>query len=179
MADVQTTHRWFGRLLFVVICFVVIFAQMMPLTTAPRQWAPPDILLALTLAWVVRRPELAPVTLIALVFFSADLLLQRPPGLWAGLVVIATEILRAKSPDFRALAFPFEWLSVTATLVGLFIAYRVIVLIMILPQTPVMLTLLQLTTTVIAYPAVVFLSYLAFGVNRPAMGEVDDRGKRL
>ena len=179
MNEIQTTRRWFGRVLFIVISFIILFAQLMPLTTEPRQWASPDILLLITLAWVVRRPDLAPVGLIALVHFSADLLLLRPPGLMTVLIVVSTEILRAKSTEFRALAFPFEWLSVAGTLIALFFAHRVVLMLMFLPQAPIMLTLSQLLMTILAYPLVTFLSYIAFGVNRPAMGEVDDRGRRL
>ncbi|OUD08157.1 rod shape-determining protein MreD [Marivivens niveibacter] len=179
MNEIQTTRRWLGRVMFVVISYIILFAQLMPLSTEPSQWAPPDILMLITMAWVVRRPDLAPIGLIALIHFSADLLLLRPPGLWTVLVIISTEILRAKSSEFRSLAFPFEWISVAGTLIALFFAHRIVLMIMFLPQAPIMLTLSQLLMTILAYPLVTFLSYVAFGVSRPALGEVDDRGRRL
>ena len=179
MAEVQATRRWAGRALFVGLSFTFLFAQILPLNMVPDRIAAPDILVAFTLAWVIRRPDLTPVALIALVHFSADILLDRPPGLWAALIVISTEILRNRAADLRALAFPFEWLLVTGTLVGLFISYRIILTILVLQQAPLMLTLTQLTITILVYPLVVLLSYLAFGVSRPAMGEVDDLGRRL
>ena len=57
-------------------------------------WPAPDLMLALTLAWVVRRPDLLPAPLIAAYFFVEDILMMRPPGLWALIVLGATEFLR-------------------------------------------------------------------------------------
>ena len=42
----------------------------------------PDLLIAFAFAWSLRRPEYVPSLLLALLFLLADLLLQRPPGLW-------------------------------------------------------------------------------------------------
>ena len=165
-----------------VLAFAAVLASGLTVVAAQASQVN-DVLkagaVAFTLAWVIRRPDLTPVALIALVHFSADILLDRPPGLWAALIVISTEILRNRAADLRALAFPFEWLLVTGTLVGLYVGYRVILTILLLQQAPLMLTLTQLTITILVYPVVVLLSYLAFGISRPAMGEVDDLGRRL
>ena len=179
MAESQAARRWLGRSVFVIISLVLLFAQMLPLQTAPRPWAPPDVLLAMTLAWVIRRPDLVPVVLIAGLYFFADLMLQRPPGLSTAMIIIVTEILRRRVDDIRSSAFALEWVSVTAAIVALALANRAVLAFLMLPQAPVMLTFSQTVATVIAYPAIVFLSYLAFGVSRPAMGELDDMGRRI
>ena len=56
---------------------------LLPLQTTPRSLAGPDLLLAFAVAWCLRRPEFVPPLALALAFLLADLLLQRPPGLWA------------------------------------------------------------------------------------------------
>ena len=49
-------RTWPMRLAFVALALVVVFFHLLPLETVPRQWAPPDVLLAFTFAWVLRRP---------------------------------------------------------------------------------------------------------------------------
>lgn len=179
MAEAQTTRSWGGRVGFALLAAAILLAQLLPLSTQPPQWAPPDWLLLITLVWVIRRPDLAPVSLIAVIFFISDILLMRPPGLLSALVVFASEILRRRSANLRALSFPVEWIAATSAIVGLTLAYRVILFMMVLPRPPVMLTFSQTATTVIAYPLVVLAAYLLFGISRPAQGEVDILGKRI
>ncbi len=179
MADGQTTRSWIGRLVFVSLSLAVLFLRMLPISTMPVTIAPPDLLLLVTVVWVVRRPDLAPISLIVLIHFTADMFMQRPPGLMTALTVLGTEVLRRRAPDLRALSFPIEWATVTAFLVGLTVAYRVVLKLTLLPQAPMMLTFSETAVTILAYPPVVLVAYLIFGVSRPAMGEVDDRGKRI
>ena len=54
----------------------------------------PDLLIAFALAWSLRRPEYVPTLLLAILFLLGDLLLQRPPGLWALLALLACENLK-------------------------------------------------------------------------------------
>lgn len=179
MADPQVSRSWAGRVLFALVCLAIIFAQILPLGTAPRGWTGPDMLLGITLVWVVRRPDLVPVALIAAIFLIADLLAYRPPGLWTALVVVATEILRARVNDMRAMSFPMEWLTVTGTVAGLFLAYRAFVMVLFLPQNPLTLTFEQMFATILIYPVIALAAYYGFGVTRHGMGEIDEMGRRL
>lgn len=173
MAERNATYLWTMRALYVAICLVLMFLHLLPLDTVPRGWAGPDIMLALTMAWGLRRPELVPPLLVAAVFLLGDLLLHRPPGLWAALVVIGSLALRARAPDLRDLTFLVEWLSVATTLLAMTIGYRVILAVFMVDQAPLGLSLMALVMTLAAYPFVVLVSHLAFGVRKVAPGELD------
>lgn len=179
MADTPLARRWIGRLTYLLIALALIFLRLLPLDTLPRQWAPPDLLLGVTLAWVTRRPDLMPILLIAAVFLLTDLLFQRPPGLWTGLVLILTEMLRARSNSLRDVPFPLEWLTVGFGIVAITVANRAALAIVMTPQAPLALTAIQMAATIVTYPLVVGVSHYIFGVSRPAPGEVDALGHRL
>ena len=173
------TQRWIGRTGFVLLALLVISFQLVPLDTTPRRWAPPDLLLCLTLLWTVRRPDYAPVVVVAMLFLLADFLFQRPPGLMAALVVMATEAIRRRAGSFRSMPFLVEWLSVALVVVLIAFAQRVLLAVTLLDLPPLPLTMIEMTLTVLAYPVLAGLAYLLFGISRRAPGEVDTLGHRI
>lgn len=176
----DNAHRfWIMRSLYVALCLMLLFIQLLPLDTVPKVWAAPELILAVTFAWVLRRPEYVPASLIALIFLLADLLLQRPPGLWAALVLIGAETLRVRAPGLRDLTFPVEWLTVCSTLVIMTLGYRIILSLTVVDQAPLGLSLIQLVMTLLAYPVVVLLTQTIFGVRKMTPGEVDAMRNRL
>ena len=180
MAETSPTTRiWLARGAYVLIGVGIVYVQLLPLQTVPRTFAMPDWLLCLTLVWVARRPDYVPVTLIAVMFLFSDLMVQRPPGLWTALVLILTEALRARSRSMRNLTLPLEWMTIGAGIVAIYAVYRFTSAMTLLPEIPLAPYLVQMVTTILAYPVVAGLSYLAFGVARPAPGAVDALGHRL
>ena len=126
MADnTLARRRVIGRITFVALSLFIIFTHLIPLETAPPsfggstlepitqpratagtetevlfdpvRWIMPDLLILFAFAWVTRRPSFVPALAIAGIFLLADMLYQRPPGLWTGLVLIASEIRRARA----------------------------------------------------------------------------------
>jgi len=178
MADNVATFMWTMRALYAGLCLVIVYLHLLPLDTVPRGWAGPDIVLALTFAWVLRRPEYVPPLLIAMVLLLCDLLFHRPPGLWAALVLIASQTLRGQTRELRDMTFSVEWFSVATTLVAITIAYRVTLAILLIDQAPLGLSLMQMVMTLVAYPLVVIVSQALFGVRRLAPGDVDPMGGR-
>ena len=179
MARVLTSRVWLGRMVYAATAVILIFLQLLPLDSRPATWASPDWVLALTLAWLARRPDHVPVFLIAAIFMLTDLLFQRPPGLWAALVVILTETLRARVAGIRNMPFALEWGTVAFGVLVITLTYRFAQLIVMSPQAPLGLTLIQMIMTIMFYPLVVGLAQIVFGLTRPAVGEVDNRGSRL
>lgn len=177
MAESPVAQRWFGRFWFVVLALGLMFLQLLPLQTIPRSWAPPDMMLAITLTWVARRPDLVPVLSIFSVFLLADLLFLRPPGLLALVILVATEFLRSRSETLRSGSFAFEWITVALIVVAITLANRAILAVTATDQTPLALGMFQMMMTVLAYPVAVLFSFLAFGIRRPALGEVDAFGR--
>ena len=95
MAEQGLLSLWARRALYLAAAGVLILAGLVPMGTAPRLVPPPEALLALTLAWIARRPAEVPALSVAAAFLLADLLFLRPPGLHALVVVAGAEWLRA------------------------------------------------------------------------------------
>lgn len=179
MADRPTAHVWTYRVAFMGIAALLFFLRLLPLGAAPGHWPGPDLLLCVTLAWVLRRPEYVPAPLIAVVMLIEDVLLMRPPGLWTAIVVLGTEFLRGRAALTRELSFAAEWLLVAVLMTGMLVAYRAGFAVAMLSQPGFGYAMVQTLGSILCYPAVVFLSRAALGVHKPAMGEVDAMGRRL
>ena len=179
MTDAPATQVMTGRFVFVALVFVLFFTQLLPLDTRPSVWAPPNWLLAVTLAWITRRPDFVPVYFVVAVFFLADMLFQRPPGLWTALVVILTEILRARSSGLRDLPLLLEWGTVAVGIVAITLINRAVLMVVMTPQPPLGLTLIEMVMTIVFFPVVMAAAHFVFGVSRPALGQTDSRGHRL
>ncbi|WP_439156011.1 rod shape-determining protein MreD [Yoonia sp.] len=179
MGDVLTASTWAKRLVFVALAFLILVVQLVPLDMRPSRWAPPDLLLAFTLAWVARRPDYLPVMVIAGLFLIADLLFQRPPGLWAALVVILTETLRRRARELRNMPLVLEWGTIAFGIVAITLANRVVLAVLMTPQAPLGLAFSQMVLTIAIYPLIIFVSHYLLGVRRLAPGAVDGKGHKL
>ena len=170
---------WLHRMLFLAVAAVLIFLRLLPLGSAAGHLPGPDILLCLIFAWTVRRPEYMPVLLIAGVVLFEDMLLMRPPGLWTGLVILASEFVRSRTALTRELTFGIEWLLVAGLMLALFLAYRLIFALSFLPQPGFGFALVQTSWSILAYPVVVAVSRYGLDLHKPATGELDNYGRRL
>jgi len=178
MADPVTSRRLGYRLVWVLLTAAVMLAMLLPIHPGPGRFPAPDILLLVTIAWVLRRPDYVPVVLIGGVFLLADFLFLRPPGLWAAIVVLATEFLRAREPGWRDVPFLLEWAIVAAVLSGMTLAYALALAVFFVDHPSLGRTILHLGITVAAYPAVVLLTARSLGLRKAAPGEVDQLGHR-
>ncbi|KEP70206.1 rod shape-determining protein MreD [Thioclava sp. BHET1] len=179
MIDPLTRRRLSYRTLYVCIALVLIFIRLMPINHVPGGLPGPDLTLALTLAWVLRRPEYVPALLIVAVFLLEDMLFWRPIGLWAVIVLGATEFTRAREQALRDLPFALEWALVAVLLVAMMLVKRLVLLVVLVEQPALGLELFQMLMTLAAYPVVVLVSRVAFGLRRAAPGEVDAFGHRM
>lgn len=178
MVERSTTRLWLMRGLFFSLSGALIFWRLLPLDTLPDGFAGPDLMVALACAWVLRRPEFAPPLLIGGMILLADFLFQRPPGLFAALVVVATEALKARAPGLRDMTFPPEWLTVAMAMTAVWLVYRIVLAALLVDQAPLGLSALQLFMTVIIYPAVVLLCSSALGVRKIRPGDAESLGVR-
>lgn len=169
-------HIWFMRAVFCGLVLLILFFQLLPLETTPRKLAPPDLLMAFTFAWVLRRPDYVPIPLIAALFLLADLLLQRPPGLLAALVVAATAFLRSRGTGPGDTGFIGEWATVTIVLCGVALLDRLVLSLTLTGAPPLLLSGSQLILTIFAYPLAVGISHWLFGVRRPTRAEAEAMG---
>jgi rod shape-determining protein MreD len=176
--DKAVSHLWSMRALYVLLAVFILFLHLLPLDTQPDRWPFPDILIAITFAWVVRRPDYVPTLLVAAVMLLADLLLQRPPGLLAALVVLGLSYMRSAAPGMRDAGFVGEWVSVGVVITAVFLATRIILSLFSVEQSAVGPVVIQLVLTIIAYPAIVLLSQSMFGVRRISAADASTVGSR-
>jgi len=159
--------------LYAVVCGAIILVQLLPTNFGPPSFPGPALLLCITFAWVLRRPHLLPTWLIALGFLMADFLWMRPPGLWAGLVVIGAEYLRAREPALRELPPAAEFGVAALALVFVPVTYYLVLLIVAAPQASLGLIALQTVIPLIFYPILVVLSRVILRIDRMPPAEVE------
>jgi rod shape-determining protein MreD len=128
---------------------------------------------------MVRRPEYLSALMIGVVVLVEDMLLMRPPGLWAALVLMGAEFIRARSALTRELSFGVEWLLVSGVIFGVFFANRILLDMAFVDQPSFGFSLLQIIWSIVAYPAVVAVSRYGLDLYKPAMGQVDAFGRRM
>ena len=179
MNNLADRKTWLHRGTFIVLAFMVIVVDLVPLDMRPSVFVAPDLLLAMTLVWVARKPNLVPVMVIATIFLMTDFLFMRPPGLWAGLVVILTEAIRRRHREFRDMPLLVEWGTIALAIVGVTILYRVAFAVTMLPQPSLGLTLIEMMMTILIYPIIALIAFVAFGVKRVSLGAVGSRGQVL
>lgn len=173
MSDALLPRAWLMSALYVVLSAAIVFWHLLPLSTLPPSWAGPDLFLALTFAFAARRPEYVPILLVAVLALGMDLLLQRPPGLWAAITVLGAETLRARAPGLRDLTFLSEWAAVSSTLLVMTVAYRILLTVFVVDQAPLGLSLMKLLATLAAYPLIAAAAHAVLGVRKRAPGDLD------
>lgn len=142
-------------------------------------WPAPDLLLAVACAVVLRRPEFLPAVLIAALALLEDLLTLRPPGLWAALMLVGTEFLRARAAFSREVSLVAEWLLVALTVAALFALNRLVLGLFFVPQPALAAVMGQAVATILAYPAVVGVLRFGLSLRKPATGELNPLGQKL
>jgi len=177
MADSLSANRWvYGAAYFGLMSLLMLW-HILPIQVGPRGYPGPDMMICITFAWVLRRPQYLPTLLIAGVFLITDMLFMRPPGLWTAMVVLGIEFLRARETTSRELPFPVEWAMVAAVLVMMTVANRLVLSAAMVQQAGFGLTVLQLIATVLAYPIIVLLSRLLFDIRKMTPGEINTMGR--
>ena len=201
MAERRASLRILYSAAFLLLAGVLLFLRLLPvqdygggvelgggaLTDLPvpgsgfdlSLWPGPDVVMCLALAWVVRRPDLLPAPVIAGYFLLEDMLLLRPPGSWALVMLLATEFLRARNTLFRGAGLWLEFALVTGLLLVMFVAHRALLAIVMVPLPPLDLSFAQLVGSVLVYPAVVAFVHFVLNLRKPATGELDGLGQKL
>lgn len=166
-------HIWSYRALFLALCASVISIKMLPLSGDNSALPGPDLLLALTLAWLLRQPAVVPLGAIILVFLLADFLFQRPPGLWTLLVVITSEALRRRRLTMTEFPFLLEWSAFTGAVLAMTLAERVLLWVLMIDPAPLGLSLAHAIVTAAIYPLIVGISKFLFGLRKIGAAEIE------
>lgn len=166
MIESQRRQQLFGQALYVALFLTVLFSRLLPLNPGRAIWPGPDLVLCMTIGWVLCRPDQVPVLTIAALFLIEDIVLLRPPGLWTAIVVMGTEAARTREARWRELPFMVEWLRVTTLIAMMMLAYRFAQALFFVPLPPLGQVVMQFTATVAAYPLVAGLLRWPLGLRR-------------
>jgi rod shape-determining protein MreD len=179
MIDPVAARLWAYRGLFCLVVVILLFLRILPIGDADGGLPGPDLLLCLILSWVIRRPDHLPALLIAVAVLIEDLVLMRPPGLWAAAMVLATEFLRARTALTRELVFVIEWLMVTGLMLAMMLGLRLAMALAFVDQPGFAFAFAQIGASALVYPLVVGALHLVLDIRKPSTGEVDAFGRRL
>jgi rod shape-determining protein MreD len=178
VTDLSQTRLWLMRGAFLLLVVVILFFRLLPLGTAPKSWAGPDLLLAFACAWSLRRPEYVPPVSLAVAFLLADFLLQRPPGLWALLALLGCENLKGRVRSLRDSGFASELVAVALVITVITLAERLVMAVVMLEPPQFSLSLSELVLTLLFYPLIVGITHWLMGVRKSAPGDLDALGQR-
>ncbi|WP_374637092.1 rod shape-determining protein MreD [Paracoccus sp. (in: a-proteobacteria)] len=166
MIDPLRRQRMFGQALFILLFLMILFWRLVPLAPGRVLWPGPDLSLCLAMVWVLRRPDQVPVLTIGLIFLVEDIMLLRPIGLWAAVMVMGTETARKREASWRELPFMVEWLRVAILMALMMAGYRFLMAMFFLPLPPLGQVIMQYIATIAAYPLVAGLAGWLFGLSR-------------
>ena len=179
MVDPVTASRVSYRLLYMALAALILFVGVLPLSAMPSRWPGPDLILCLTFVWLLRRADYVPALFIVLVFAADDLLSMRPPGLWTLIALVTTEFIRSREVLLRELPFALEWAIFAAAVMVMTVVNRLILSLFMVPQSGFDLTILEVLSTLAAYPFVAVAAVWIFGLRRAVTGQIDALGHRI
>lgn len=179
MAEGIWAQIWLGRLFYLGSMLVLIFLSLVPVDFQPSRGAGPDLAFGLTAAVMLRRPDTLPVLLVAGIFLLMDMLGQRPPGLWAAIMVLVFEFARLQEYRFRELSFLLEWMFVAAILFLALLAERAVLMLSMVPQVGFAQVVLNYLISVATYPLVVGFCVFVLRIRKLSPQEAVQYGHRL
>lgn len=179
MEELNDGILWFNRLLFMSLALFATLAGMLPLGLSADSIVMPDVLLAMTFAWVIRRPSTAPYPIVFLMALFADIMLMRPLGLWAMLTLLLGEFARSQRRPLREQLFVVEWILFVVVF-AVFTGINMLVLNFTFtpgPSSDLMLN--HILITGLTYPFVVAALHWVFRIRSPRTAAGSDRLGRV
>lgn len=177
------TRRRHGPLaetvLVLLLAWALILAALLPSGFALDRPPGPDLIYCLAAAWVIRRPGEAPLWAILAIGLGGDILLSRPVGLGALGLLVVTEALRANAAGLRSGPFLLEWLVVAGAFALMTLGLNLALLLAFAAGSGAMRLAAHALVTALAYPALVALLALGFGMRAHRSGRAPDRLGRI
>jgi rod shape-determining protein MreD len=166
---------WRERGLYALAVLAILTFGLLPAlpSTGPFR---PDLIAAMSLAWVMRRPESATLPMIAGAGLLSDILLGRPLGLWSIFMIVGSEIMRGRETGKGLQMRLAEWGLVTALFAVLTVCNWLVLGLAAAPRVPAGQLAWHILATGLAYPPVVAALYFGLRIRAP---QPADRSRRL
>lgn len=170
-----TPKIWAYRLLYFGLGLLMIAYPLLPLQFSPDRLAAPELLFALTMAWVVRQPKSAPFLLVAWLALVADAVLMRPLGLWAMMLVVSSEIIRFSYKSIQERGILMEFAMVAGLLTALAILQNLILWVSFSQPLDLARVVQFVMLTLVCYPVMVAFLHYILRVRKPDHSNRPDR----
>ena len=170
-----TPKIWIYRAIFVLFGLLSIAYPILPLQFTPARWPAPELLFALTMAWGVRQPDSAPFLLIAGLALLADAVLMRPMGLWALLLLMASETVRFSYRSIQERGLVMEFTIVAALLLAMVIVQNLFLWASFSQSLEITRGLQFVMLTLVCYPFMVAFLHYIIRVRKPDNANRPDR----
>ncbi|MGV6838578.1 MAG: hypothetical protein ACWA40_00130 [Planktomarina sp.] len=171
-------HSWSNRLwlrfMYVLCIAVILWLQTQPSGVEARYFNP-DLILALTLSWALYRPDVLQPILVGTALLCADFILQKPPGLWAALVVLGTVFLRGRKAEYDHRTFIDTWVLLSIVTICLFVLYNFVLRVTFSPAPSFMLGMAETISTCMTFPLIHIISAQVFQMTPNLKKEVHFR----
>lgn len=142
---------------------LLLLINIVPYDIWPRRFPGPDLMVAITFAWLLHRPAQIPTPLVAAVYFVADILLMRPIGLWAALMTLAAEFFRHRLRSVQERTFVAEWALASGVLLAATLANAAVLSAVFFEAVLLDRAMFQAGSTILAYPLVSMAARNVFG----------------
>ena len=166
MIDRRAATLLLKRMLYIGIGLIIIFYQLLPLKTTPPTWVGPDLLMAITIVYAIRRPAYIPIGSVALLFLFSDFSLHRPQGMMSLFMVIGCEWLKRRSQHLRVATFGVEWLTIALVIIMQAMGSHFLLTLTMAPPPPVGLSAMQAMGTILLYPVLTGLAHHLLGIHK-------------
>lgn len=179
MNNLSFVQVWHQKLKYIFFCLLYIFISLIPISLTPSIIPPPDFILCLTSAFIIRGAIYTPFWIVAIIFLLADIFLSRPLGLSAFTALIYIEILRSKRFFFRDMSFLIEWMLVSIGFALLVLFQDIILILSFTKNLSISSHIFQLFITILCYPIVVFFVSSILRLKKFSLGSFNKLGHRL
>lgn len=167
MPKMSLQRYWFEIIMFIVCGFVAIGVSILPMSLTPSSSAFPDLLFPVVIAWVIRHPTTAPIFLVVMLGILADVMMMRPIGLWALMLLMSSEAIRLAERTFRDIPFLLEWFYVGALFTILMLLQNLLLFISFSSLYDAGDIVIHIVFSVAFYPLIVLVLRWMVGIRRP------------
>lgn len=174
MAEPRASGVWKLRLTFVGVVMALLFVRLLPLQTIPSTISGPDIIMAVIFYLSLQRPDAVPSVLIGAIILIEDMFLQRPPGLMAALIILASAWLKLTAAQTQDRNWLKDWWMSALAMIATIVVMRIVLTLALVPRPPALLHYTQLISTILVFPIVAFVAYYVLQI-RPETALDRDR----
>ena len=146
---------------FLLLCLFIVYLYLLPVDFVPGRFHPPNFVLILTIAMVIRVPHYMTIWLVFTVFLLQDFLLYNPLGLSSFLGILLVIYLNSMRISLQGMTFVTEWIFVGVILTIFAVAREILLILIFADRDPIWDRLAELLVTFGYYPvAVLFIAIL-------------------